>query len=75
MAKPVTLNVGQYLLLMVSLLGVGAGGGAMATALVWHVRGGMLLAFPLYVVGMGAFSVLSVWKTLEGRDPAKPLYF
>lgn len=66
MNRSVTFKVGQYLLLALSLLGIGAGGGAMAVAIVWHVRDGMALAFPFELVGMTAFAVLSVWKSLDG---------
>lgn len=75
MAKPVTLKVGQYLLLVVALMAVGAAGGVMATAIHWHLRGAMLLAIPIEIAGMAAFGVLAVWKTLEARAPGKPLYF
>ncbi len=74
MAKPVTLKVGQYLLLMVSLLAIGAAGGMMGVAIYWRLRGVLLLAIPIELVGLATFGALSIWKTMEARAPGKPLY-
>jgi hypothetical protein len=75
MAKPVVFKLGQYLLLALSLLLIGAAGGMFAVAIHWRIHGALLVAIPVEIVGIAAFCVLSLWKTLEARAPGKPLYF
>jgi hypothetical protein len=75
MAKPVTLKIGQYLLLMVSLLAIGAAAGMMTVAVYWRIHAILLLSIPVEIVGIAAFAALSLWKTMEAREPGKPLYF
>jgi hypothetical protein len=65
MAKPVTLKVGQFLLLVASLCLIGAAAGVLGAGLYWHVHGFATLAAPLEILGGVAFVVLATWKTLD----------
>ena len=73
MAKPVTLKVGQFLLLVASLLLIGAAAGIVVAALHWRIHGFVALSAPVQILGLLAFTVLMMWKTLEAREPGKPL--
>jgi len=76
MAKPVTLKVGQFLLLVASLLLIGAAGGIAGAALHWHVHGFVTLSAPVEIVGLAAFIVLMIWKTVDdwgARTAGRPL--
>ncbi len=76
MAKPVTLKVGQFLLLAASLLLIGAAAGVIGAGLYWHVHGFVTLSAPLEILGILAFIVLSIWKSVDdwaARTAGKPL--
>lgn len=76
MAKPVTLKVGQFLLLVASLLLIGAAAGVVGAGLRWHVHGYATLSAPLEILGLLAFIALMIWKSLDGwavRTGHKPL--
>jgi hypothetical protein len=65
MAKPVTLKVGQFLLLLLAVLMVGAGAGVLVAGLYWHVHGFATLSAPLQILGATALVVLCIWKSLD----------
>ena len=76
MAKPVTLKIGQYLLLIASLLLIGAAAGITGAGLYWHVHGFVTLSAPVQILGLLAFVVLAIWKSVDGwaaRTAGKPL--
>ena len=66
MAKPVTFKVGQFLLLMASLILIGAAAGIIGAGLYWHVHGFVTLSAPVEILGLLAFIVLGIWKSLDG---------
>jgi hypothetical protein len=78
MTKPVTLKIGQFLLLIASLLLIGAASGIMGAGLYWHVHGFVTLSAPIEILGLFALIVLMVWKSLDDwaiRTGHKPLHY
>jgi hypothetical protein len=76
MAKPVTLKVGQYLLLIASLLLIGAASGIIGAGLYWHVHGFVTLSAPVEILGLLAFIALAIWKSVDdwaARTAGRPL--
>jgi hypothetical protein len=76
MAKPVTLKLGQYLLLIASLFLVGAGSGITGAGLYWHVHGFVTLSAPVEILGLLAFIVLAIWRSVDNwaaRTGGRPL--
>lgn len=76
MARPVALKVGQFLLLVASLLLIGAASGIVGAGLYWHIHGFVTLSAPLEILGLLAFAVVMVWKSLDdwgARTGRKPL--
>ena len=76
MGKPVTLKTGQFLLLVLALLLIGAAGGIGGAGIYWHVHGFVALSAPVEILGLLAFIALSIWKSLDdwaARTGHKPL--
>jgi hypothetical protein len=76
MGKPVTLKTGQFLLLIVSLLLIGAAGGIVGAGLYWHIHGFATLSAPVEILGLFAFIALAIWKSVDDwavRTGHKPL--
>ncbi len=76
MVRLVTLKVGQFLLLIASLLLIGAAAGVVGVGLHWHVHGFVTLSAPLEILGILAFVVLTIWKSVDdwaARTAGKPL--
>ncbi len=65
MARPVTLKVGQFLLLVASLLLIGAASGIIGAGLFWHIHGFVTLSAPVEIVGLLALVVLMIWKSVD----------
>ena len=64
MARPVTLKVGQFLLLVASLLLIGAAAGIVGAGLYWHVHGFVTLSAPVQILGLLALVGLMIWKSV-----------
>ena len=65
MNKIVTLRSGQFLLLVLSLLAMGAAAGLLGAAIAWHVRQAFNPAILLELLGGAAFVVCGIWKSCD----------
>jgi hypothetical protein len=74
MGKPVSLKLGQYILLVVGLLSYGVAGGIFIAAVHWRIHGWAALSFPAQIPGTAAMAVLLIWRAMDSRQPGKPLY-
>ena len=54
---------GPFLAFAVFMLGIAAG--VMGAGLYWHVHGFVTVAAPAEILGMAAFIVMSIWKSLD----------
>ena len=77
MAKPVTLKVSQFLLLLGAVAGACAGGGMLIQAIFWRLPlEARNLGFLIMIAGQVGFVVLCIWKSLDdwtARTTSKPL--
>ena len=77
MAKPVTLKVGQYLLLLGSVAATCAGGGMLLQAIVWRLPlEARSLGFLIMIGGQLALVVTMIWKSVDdwtAKTTGKPL--
>lgn len=65
MARSVTLKRGQFLLLLLSVLALGAAGGMFGAVLAWHVPQARNPAIALELFGAVVFVGLSIWKSVD----------
>jgi hypothetical protein len=66
MNKIITLRSGQFLLLLLSILLIGAGSGIMATVILWRAPLAARNWAALFEIGgMACFIVLSIWKSCD----------
>ncbi len=66
MNKVMSLRVGQYVLLLLSILMVGAGSGMFATVILWRLPlQARNWASLIEISGMVGFVVLGVWKSCD----------
>jgi hypothetical protein len=77
MARPVTLKVGQYLLLLASVAAICAGGGMLLQAIYWHLPfAARSSGFLIMLGGQLSFVVLGIWKSVDdwtARTTGRPL--
>ena len=75
MCKPVTVKLGQFLLLVVALLLLGAAVGISGVGFYWNIYRFVALSAPVEIAGLLALISVMVWKSWDdwaartGRKP------
>ena len=77
MARPVTLKVGQFLLLLAAVAAICAGGGMLLQAIFWRLPlPARNLGMFIMLVGQLCFVVVMIWKSVDdwtARTTGRPL--